>query len=76
MLRGPLLALLGGVGAASALGAVWIPALAVLAAAALVGVVWVVRRRRTEACKTETGVVDLGMPTPAPADTGTDPLRR
>ncbi|ATW52857.1 hypothetical protein CGZ69_26155 [Streptomyces peucetius subsp. caesius ATCC 27952] len=72
---GPLLALLGGVGAVSALGAVWIPGLAILAVVALAAVVWVVRRRRTAACKTEPGVVDLGMPAPTRADAETDLLR-
>ncbi|MBT2390728.1 hypothetical protein J7E87_15155 [Streptomyces sp. ISL-1] len=72
---GPLLALLGGIGAASAIGAVWIPALAVVAVAALLGVVWVLRRRRGAACTTEPGPVDLGMPTQAPADVDTHPVR-
>ncbi|MBT2511278.1 hypothetical protein J7I98_36770 [Streptomyces sp. ISL-98] len=65
---GPLLSVLGGIGAASAIGAVWVPALAVVAVVALMGVVWVLRRRRAAVCETERGVVDLGMPTPAPSD--------
>jgi nitrate/nitrite transporter NarK len=43
---GPVLAVLGGLSIASLAGAVWIPALAVVAVIAFVGMVWVLRRRR------------------------------
>ncbi|CAI7975079.1 conserved hypothetical protein [Frankia sp. Hr75.2] len=69
---GPLLAVLGAVGAVGAVAtvaAVWVPALAVVAVAALLGAV-VVRRRRRTACQAVTGPVDLGLPIP-PAITGT-----
>ncbi|MFE7358053.1 hypothetical protein ACFU8Q_34230 [Streptomyces sp. NPDC057543] len=59
---GPLLALLGGIGAASALASLWIPALAVVAVAAAVGAYVLRRRRRAAACKTTAGPVDLGLP--------------
>lgn len=73
---GPLLGLLGGLGVLSAVGALWIPALAALAVAAVLGVLWVLRRRRAATCKSEAGVVDLGMPTPTPPQDGPEPLRR
>jgi hypothetical protein len=72
---GPVLAVLGGVGAAAAIGAVWIPSLAVVAAAAVVGLVWLLRRRRAAACRTEQGVVDLGMPTQVPSESEARPVR-
>lgn len=59
---GPLLALLGGIGAASALASFWIPALAVVAVAAAAGAYVLYRRRRVAACKT-SGPVDLRLPT-------------
>lgn len=59
---GPLLALLGGIGAASALASFWVPALAVVAGAAAVGSYVLHRRRRAAACHTTTGPVDLGLP--------------
>lgn len=59
---GPVLAVLGGLSIASLAGAVWIPALAVIAVLALVGVVWVLRKRRRASCATSRGPVDLGMP--------------
>lgn len=64
---GPLLAVLGGIGAASVIGAIWIPALAVVAVAVASAAVWVHRRRkRASACHTEPGAVDVGMPTRIP----------
>lgn len=63
---GPLLAVLGGIGAASAIGAVWMPALAVVTVAALTGLVWMLRRRRATACGTGNTTADLGMPTVRP----------
>lgn len=60
---GPLLALLGGISAASALVSLWIPALAVVAGAAAAGAYVLDRRRRVAACQTTTGPVDLGLPT-------------
>jgi hypothetical protein len=60
---GPLLAVLGAVGAAATVAAVWVPALAFVAVAALLGAV-VVRRRRRAACQTVTGPVDLDPPAP------------
>ncbi len=58
---GPLLAVLGAVGAAATVAAVWVPALAFVAVAALLGAVMV--RRRRAACQTPTGPVDLELPT-------------
>ncbi|KOU18388.1 hypothetical protein ADK49_12970 [Streptomyces sp. WM6349] len=65
---GPILTFLGALGAASAIGAFWVPALAVITVFALAGTAWVLhRRRRTAACRTEQSApVDLGFPTPAP----------
>ncbi|MGW3661027.1 hypothetical protein ACWD6R_37725 [Streptomyces sp. NPDC005151] len=61
---GPLLAVLGGIGLTSAVGAFWMPALAVVAAGAGISFVLVRRRRRAVACSTgDEGPVDLGMPT-------------
>lgn len=74
---GPLLAVLGGIGAASVIGAIWIPALAVVAVAVAVAsaAVWVHRRRkRTSACHTEPGAVDVGMPARIPHGPGPDRL--
>ncbi|MCK9874687.1 hypothetical protein MXD59_02630 [Frankia sp. Ag45/Mut15] len=58
---GPLLAVLGAVGATATIAAVWIPALAFVALAALLGAVMV--RRRRAACQAGTGPVDLDPPT-------------
>ncbi|MET8181439.1 hypothetical protein [Streptomyces sp. NPDC005336] len=63
---GPLLALLGGIGITSAISALWMPVLAVLAVAAGLGVLAVRRRRRTAACGTAPAPADLGMPTVGP----------
>ncbi|WP_326793831.1 hypothetical protein OHA79_51305 (plasmid) [Streptomyces sp. NBC_00841] len=66
---GPLLAVLGGIGAASVIGAIWIPALAVVAVAAVVAALWVHRRRRqASACRSGPGPVDVAMPTRIPSD--------
>lgn len=66
---GPLLALVGGLSIVSLAGAIWIPALAIVAVAALVGAVWVLRRRKASSCRTSftdtSAPVDLGMPAPA-----------
>ncbi|MET8413003.1 hypothetical protein ABZV34_33895 [Streptomyces sp. NPDC005195] len=60
--------MLGSIGAASAVAAVWIPALAALALAAVLGALFVIRRRRRAACHSGPApVVDLGMPAAAPA---------
>ena len=59
---GPVLAVLGGLSIASLAGAVWVPALALVAALALLGVVWVLRKRRRGTCATPAGPVELGMP--------------
>lgn len=63
---GPLLAVLGGVGVASAVGALWMPVLAVLTVAATVAFLVVRRRRRAAACRTTPAPTDLGMPTVGP----------
>ncbi|MGP4012492.1 hypothetical protein [Streptomyces sp. 4N124] len=63
---GPLLAVLGGIGVTSAIGALWVPVLAVLAVAAGLGVLLLRRRRRTAACRIVPAVADLGMPTVGP----------
>ncbi|MFJ5900528.1 hypothetical protein ACIQFZ_35070 [Streptomyces sp. NPDC093064] len=60
---GPLLALLGGIGAASALASFWVPALAAVAVATAVGAFLLHRRRRAAACDSARGPVDLGLPT-------------
>ncbi|MFC9245109.1 hypothetical protein ACFT7S_14095 [Streptomyces sp. NPDC057136] len=59
---GPLLALLGNIGAASALASFWVLALAVVVGAAAVGAYVLHRRRRAAACDPTTGPVDLGLP--------------
>lgn len=59
---GPLLALLGAIGVGSLIGALWVPALLVLAALAGAGV-WLLRARRARACARTPVPVDLGMPT-------------
>ncbi|MEU8592046.1 hypothetical protein AB0C59_34520 [Streptomyces sp. NPDC048664] len=67
---GPVLAVFGSVGVASAIGALWMPALAVLAVAAGLGFLLVRHRRRTTSCPTVPARADLGMPTlgPPPQD--------
>ncbi|WP_328688120.1 hypothetical protein OHA74_53140 [Streptomyces phaeochromogenes] len=69
---GPLLAVLGGAGFASALGALWMPVLAVLAVAAGLGMLLIRQRHRNAACTTAPALADLGMPTigPRPDETG------
>jgi hypothetical protein len=63
---GPFLAVLGSIGVTSAIGALRMPALAVLAVAAGLGVLVVRRRRQTASCKTAPVRADLGMPTIGP----------
>ncbi|QQM47634.1 hypothetical protein JEQ17_48395 (plasmid) [Streptomyces liliifuscus] len=66
---GPILAFLGGLGVLSAVGALWVPALAAVTVLALGATAWVLhRRRKAAACMTAPGPVDLGLPTPPPAD--------
>ncbi|GAA3900092.1 hypothetical protein GCM10023084_60730 [Streptomyces lacrimifluminis] len=67
---GPLLAVLGGIGLTSAIGALWMPAFAVLAVAAAAGIFVMRRRRRAAACRTTPARADLGMPTVRPAPKG------
>lgn len=50
---GPLIALLTTVAAASALGAIWRPALGAVAAASAAALIWL-RRRRTRSCPAPT----------------------
>ncbi|WSA74564.1 hypothetical protein OG930_02395 [Streptomyces sp. NBC_01799] len=72
---GPLLAVLGGIGAVSFIGAIWIPALAVVAIATASAAVWVHRRRRrASACQAQPRRVDVGMPTRIPSGSGPDRL--
>ncbi|WP_330324555.1 hypothetical protein [Streptomyces pseudovenezuelae] len=72
---GPLLAVLGGIGAASVIGAIWIPALALGGVAAASAAVWVHRRRkRASACQVQPGRVDVGMPARIPSGSGPDHL--
>ncbi|WP_328647162.1 hypothetical protein OHS58_03885 [Amycolatopsis sp. NBC_00348] len=66
---GPLLVLLGGLGVGSMVGAIWDPALALLAAAAVVAIFVVRWRRRVAACASNPGPVELGLPAVG-ADTG------
>ncbi|MGW2787553.1 hypothetical protein ACWC3X_41215 [Streptomyces populi] len=67
---GPILAVLGSIGVTSAVGALWMPALAVLALAAGLGVLAV--RRRTASCHTAPARADLGMPAFGPPPGATD----
>ncbi len=65
---GPILAFFGGLSLVSLAASIWIPALALVAVAAIAGAVWILRRRRATSCRTgdseAAGLVDLGMPTP------------
>ena len=67
---GPVLAFFGGLSIMSLAASIRIPALALVAVAALTGAVWILRRRRNSSCQTGTaepaGPVDLGIPTPQP----------
>ncbi|RDV48779.1 hypothetical protein DDV98_27285 [Streptomyces sp. IB2014 011-12] len=63
-----MLAVLGGIGVTSAIGALWMPVLAVLAVAAAVGFAVVRRRRKRAACRTIPAPAGLGMPTVPPED--------
>ncbi|MFD9575118.1 hypothetical protein ACFWBI_35510 [Streptomyces sp. NPDC059982] len=72
---GPVLAVLGGGGVTSVIGALWMPALAVLAVAAGLGVLVVRHRRRTAACRTVPAQEDLGMPTFGPPPEGGNAAR-
>lgn len=64
---GPLLAFFGGLSLVSLAASIWVPALALVAVAALAGAVWILRRRRTSSCRIgdgdAAGPVELGMPT-------------
>jgi hypothetical protein len=62
----PLITLLGGVGALSAIGAVHVKVSLVLALGGA-GVLWVRRRR---ACQVPERVVDVGMPEPSTGAAG------
>ncbi|WP_458083699.1 hypothetical protein [Streptomyces malaysiensis] len=62
-----VLAVLGGVGLASAVGALWMPGLAASAVVSGLGVLMVRRRRRRAACRTAPARTDLGMPTVGPS---------
>ncbi|MET8450972.1 hypothetical protein [Streptomyces sp. NPDC005209] len=63
---GPILAVLGGIGVTSAIGALWMPVLAVLSVAAGLGALVVRHRRRTTSCHMAPPPADLGMPTLGP----------
>lgn len=58
---GPLLAVLGGLGVALSIGAIWIPVLAIVAAVPLVLSLQVWRRRSSRR-RRAAGPVQLGMP--------------
>ncbi|MEV4558211.1 hypothetical protein AB0K51_14645 [Kitasatospora sp. NPDC049285] len=73
---GPRLAALGGVGVLSAIGALWVPGLAVLAAVAVTALVVVRRRRRAAACSTGPAKADLGMPSLGPPGGSDTTVRR
>lgn len=57
---GPILGLLGAVGTASAIGAFWIPALAVFTVLALVSTLWVLRHAAS--VRLPNRAVDAGGP--------------
>jgi mercuric ion transport protein len=59
---GPLVALVGGIGVASTVGAWFMPVLIVLAVLALAAVAALWWRRRRAACSTSAPLADLGMP--------------
>lgn len=59
---GPVLATLGGIGLASALAAIWIPALAVVSVLAVIGAFWLRRRRVRHARRHAGTVVMVGLP--------------
>jgi hypothetical protein len=64
---GPLIAVVGSVGAASLLGAYWVPGLlVVVAAAAAVLAVLLVRRRRANACTVPAGPTTIELQTTRP----------
>ncbi|WP_251072474.1 hypothetical protein [Streptomyces sp. ISL-43] len=68
---GPILAFLGGLGALTAIGSLWVPALAGGTVLALAAMAWVLhRRRRAAACASAPGPVDLGLPTTPPPAAG------
>ncbi|GAA1817349.1 hypothetical protein GCM10009749_29140 [Agromyces neolithicus] len=59
---GPLLAFVGSLGAASLLGAYWVPALlAVTVAAGIILTVLLIRRRRAKACRLPASRVDVSI---------------
>jgi len=66
---GPILTFFGGLSIVSLAGAIWIPAVAIVAVAALAGAVWILRRRKASSCRTaftdNSAPVDVGMPAPA-----------
>jgi len=68
---GPLLAFLAAIGVASAVAAVFLPALAVVAVGAGGGIWWLRQRSRTH-CETPAGVVSLAMPTLRPVEVARD----
>lgn len=70
---GPLFAILGSIGIASAVGAIWLPGLAVLTVVAAIGVVWLRRRRRASICPVRP--VDVALPTIAQQGQDTAPTR-
>jgi len=70
---GPLLTILGSIGIASAVGAIWLPALAVLTVVAAIGAAWLRRRPRASIC--QAGPVDVGPPTIGEPGEATAPTR-
>ncbi len=61
---GPLVAVLGGIGAAGLLGSLWIPTLLIVVALTAVGILVALRRRRRAGCSVpNTHPVDLDLPT-------------
>ena len=66
---GPLLAVVGSLGAASLLGAYWIPGLLTVAVlAAIVVTALLVRRRRAKACRLPAGRVAVDIQLSRPGD--------
>lgn len=70
---GPLLAILGSIGIASLVGAIWLPGLGALAVVAAIVAVRLRQRRRASICR--AGPVDVGLPAIGEPDQDAAPAR-